>query len=55
MQAFKDSYRARFIGWSMTHLYRAKNLGGNYRLVNESFYFDKDLTKVVGSIDMSNE
>jgi len=55
MQALKDSYRPRFIGWSMTHLYRAKNLGGNYRLANESFYFDIDLTKVVGSIDISNE
>ncbi len=55
MQAFKDSYRPRFIGWSMTHTYRAKNLGGNYRLANESFYFDKDLSKVVGSIDKSDE
>lgn len=55
MQAFVDSYKPRFIGWSMTHLYRAKNLTGNYRLANESFYFDKDLIKVVGSIDMSEE
>jgi hypothetical protein len=55
MQAFEDSYKPRFIGWSMTHLYRAKNLAGNYRLANESFYFDKDLIKVAGSIDMSEE
>ena len=55
MQTFEDSYKPRFIGWSMTHLYRAKNLSGNYRLSNESFYFDKDLIKVAGSIDRSEE
>lgn len=55
MQVFENSYKPRFIGWSMTHLYRAKNLTGNYRLANESFYFDKELIKVIGSIDMSEE
>ena len=55
MQTFEDSFKPRFIGWSMTHLYRAKNLTGNYRLANESFYFDKDLIKVAGLIDMSEE
>ena len=55
IQSVVESYKPRFIGWSMTHLYRAKNLGGNYILANESFYFDKELTKVVGSIDIPEE
>ena len=55
LKSVEKSYKPRFIGWSMTHLYRAKNLAGNYKLNNESFYFDKELSKVVGTIDMLEE
>lgn len=54
-----DSIKLHFIpqviGWKMTHSFRAKNLGGNFKLGQYEFYFDKGITKVIKSVDLSEE
>jgi hypothetical protein len=54
-----DSIRLHFvpevIGWQMTHSFRAKSLGGNFGIHQYLFVMNKDLTKVIKSIDLSEE
>lgn len=42
------------IGWQMDHSFRAKNLLGNFRLEQYTFFFDKKLTTVVKIMKNSN-
>ena len=37
-----------FIGWSISHTYRAKNGFGALDISTDTFYFDKELTMVIG-------
>ena len=43
----KNSFQPEFIGWKMTHKFRAKNRMGGNELNEIEFQFDKDITKVV--------
>lgn len=45
--ASKKSFQPEFIGWKMTHKFRAKNKMGGTELNELEFQFDKDITKVV--------
>lgn len=45
--ASKKSFQPEFIGWKMTHKFRAKNRMGGTELNELKFQFDKDITKVV--------
>lgn len=45
--ATKKSFQPEFIGWKMTHKFRAKNRMGGTELNELEFQFDKDITKVV--------
>ena len=45
--ASKNSFQPEFIGWKMTHKFRAKNRMGGNELNEIEFQFDKDITKVV--------
>lgn len=45
--ASKKSFQPEFIGWKMTHKFRAKNRMGGTELNELEFQFDKDITKVV--------
>ena len=45
--ASKNSFQPEFIGWKMTHKFRAKNRVGGNELNEIEFQFDKDITKVV--------
>lgn len=33
--------------WSLTHIFRAKNAGGIYGIHNSTYYFDKEITKII--------
>lgn len=37
-----------FVGWSVSHTYRAKNGFGALDISTDTFYFDKELTKIIG-------
>lgn len=43
----EENYKGEFIGWIMSHQYRAKNSFGALDLDGKDFYFDKELTKIV--------
>lgn len=45
--ASKKSFQPEFIGWKMTHKFRAKNRMGGTELNELELQFDKDITKVV--------
>lgn len=40
-----------FIGWQISHSFRANNKSGNKEISHRRFYFDKDLTKIVAETD----
>jgi hypothetical protein len=42
-------------GWKMAHSFRARTLEGNYKLDQYEFYFDKGITKVIKSVDLSEQ
>ena len=45
--ASKKNFQPEFIGWKMTHKFRAKNRMGGTELNEIEFQFDKDITKVI--------
>ena len=47
INASKNNFQPEFIGWKMTHKFRAKNRMGGNELNEIEFQFDKDITKVV--------
>ena len=47
INASKNNFQPEFIGWKMTHKFRAKNRVGGNELNEIEFQFDKDITKVV--------
>ncbi len=42
-----EEYKGEFIGWIMSHEYRAKNSFGALDLDTKDFYFDKEFTEIV--------
>lgn len=42
-----ENYKGEFVGWFITHKYRAKNGFGALDVFEKNFYFDKELTKIV--------
>lgn len=44
-----------FIGWKMTHKFRANNGNGALRLGENRYYFDKDVTKVLRTEDLDKD
>lgn len=44
-------FRPEFIGWQITHSFRANNASGNKIINHRIFYFDKDLTTIVKDED----
>lgn len=49
MQAkLQADFVPEFIGWSISHTYRAKNGFGALDISTDTFYFDKELTKIIG-------
>lgn len=48
-------FTPEFIGWQITHSFRANNASGNKIIVHRTFYFDKDLTRIVRDEDNSEQ
>ncbi|GAD04515.1 hypothetical protein HQ45_06790 [Porphyromonas crevioricanis] len=48
-------FTPEFIGWQITHSFRAKNASGNKIIAHRIFYFDKDLTRIVKDEDNSEK
>lgn len=44
----KESFVPQFIGWKVTHKYRAANSNGAIQLYEFDFYFNKEKSKIVG-------
>ena len=53
MEELEENFSPDFKGWGMTHSYRANNAGGNKVIGHYMFHFDKDMTKVIDSVDIS--
>lgn len=43
-----SSFVPEFVGWGMTHTFRANNKFGNKVIAHRKYYFDKDFTKIIG-------
>lgn len=50
-----DNFRKKFIGWKITHKYRAKNIYNATVLYSSEFMFNKDISKIMGTKCMNNE
>jgi hypothetical protein len=55
VQTIKLHFVPETIGWQMTHSFRAKSLGGNLGIHHYLFVLNKDLSKVIKSVDQSAE
>jgi hypothetical protein len=55
VDSIKLHFVSKEIGWQMTHSFRAKSLGGNLGIHRYLFILDKDLSKVIKSVDQSAE
>lgn len=49
-----DKFNTVFIGWKIIHKYRAKNLYNATILCKEEFRFNKNMTKITGTIDLND-
>lgn len=47
LDAIKAAFKPEFVGWKMTHSFRAKQAGEDKKKYDEVYYLDKELTKVV--------
>lgn len=51
----ESKFIPEFKGWKMTHSFRANNAAGHKVIGHYEYYFDKDLTKLTGSLDISEK
>lgn len=54
-QELDSLFTPEFVGWQITHTFRAKNASGNKIINHRIFYFDKDLTKIIKDEDNSEQ
>ncbi len=55
IKTFEASFVPERIGWQMTHSFRAKSKDGNFTLNKYLFIFDKNMTRVIKAVDLSEE
>lgn len=55
VETIKIHFISEVIGWKMTHSFRAKNLDGNLGIHHYLFVLDKELSKVIQSVALSEE
>jgi len=48
----KSNFTPLFIGWKMSHTYRAKSLNGNKGIHHYAYKFDKEISKIIGHDDI---
>lgn len=48
----RDSYKPEFLGWKISHKYRARNQYNALMLREEEIHFDKDLTKIINIVSV---
>ena len=46
-----NSFKAEKIGLKIKHTYRAKTLGGNFKLTTRVYVFDNDVTEIIRSYE----
>lgn len=42
-----STFVPEFVGWEMTHTFRANNANGNKVIAHRKYYFDKEMTRIV--------
>ncbi|OFY63061.1 MAG: hypothetical protein A2V64_09470 [Bacteroidetes bacterium RBG_13_43_22] len=55
IDSIKLHYVPEAIGWKLTHSFRAKTLWGNFGIDQYLFVLNKDLTKVIEVVDLTEE
>lgn len=55
LDSFKANFKGKFNGWSMTHSYRAKSLGGNLGISHDRYYFNIAIDSLLESRDNSRD
>lgn len=55
LDSFKANFHGRFNGWSMTHSYRAKSLGGNLGISHDIYYFNIAIDSLLENRDNSRD
>lgn len=43
-----STFVPEFVGWEMTHTFRANNANGNKVIAHRKFYFDKEISRIIG-------
>lgn len=51
LDSIKVNFNPQFIGYKITHTYRAKNLNGAYKLSEETFFLDKSIEHILPKIE----
>lgn len=46
-EQLNSKFKPEFIGWEMTHTFRANNANGNKVIAHRKYYFDKEMTRIV--------
>lgn len=56
LQTMRENFKPKFVGWKMTHTFRAKQAGQDKKIEERIAYFDKEFTKLldIRAIDGTN-
>lgn len=50
-----STFVPEFVGWNITHTFRANNASGNKIIVHRKYNFDKDITQIVKDENLDEE
>lgn len=50
-----STFVPKFIGWNITHTFRANNASGNKVIGHRKYYFDKDVSKIINDENLDED
>ena len=51
----KMKFVSEFVGWKMKHTFNSKNQNGIYEIHHYEFLFDKEFTRIIKTVDLSEK
>jgi len=50
-----STFIPKFVGWNITHTFRANNASGNKVIGHRKYYFDKDVSKIINDENLDED
>jgi hypothetical protein len=50
-----STFVPKFVGWNMTHTFRANNAYGHKVIGHRKYYFDKDISKIINIVNLDED